>query len=72
VILNRDVEYLSRLHELFCYYPVVGRRCRIAARMVVNQNDRCRPFGDRLAKYFSRMYERRIQKTASDRDVAPS
>ena len=70
VVLHGYVEYPARLHELFCYYPVVGRRCRIAARMIVNENDRRRPLRDRFTKYFARMHERRIEQSARYRDVA--
>jgi hypothetical protein len=38
--------------------------------MIVDENDRRRPLGDRLAEHFARMDERRIQKTARYRDVA--
>jgi len=70
VILHGYVEYLARLHELFSYYPVVRRRCRISARVIVNQNDCCRSLRDRFPKNFSRMYERRVEKAARYCDVA--
>jgi hypothetical protein len=70
VILHWDVEYLARLHELFCYYPVVRRRCRISTRVIVDQNDRRGSLRNRLAKNFSRMNERGIEQAAGDGDVA--
>jgi hypothetical protein len=70
VILHGYVEYLASLHELSCYYPVVRRRCRIPARVVVDEDDSGRPLSDRFPKYFSRMHERRVEEAASYGDVA--
>ena len=70
VVLDGYVEYFPCLHELFGYYPVVGRWCRIPARVVVDENDGRRPLRDRLPKHFSRMNERRVEEAASYRDVA--
>ena len=35
----------------------LGRRCRVAARVIVYEDDRCCPLGDRLPKDFSWMNE---------------
>jgi hypothetical protein len=70
VVLYGDVEYFARLHELFCYYPVVGRWCRITARMIVDENDCRRSFRDRFPEHFSRMHERRVEKSTRYGDVA--
>ena len=37
--------------------------------MVVHEDDRRRPLGDRLPKHLARMHERRIENPARDRDV---
>ncbi len=42
---------------------------RIAARMIVHEDDRRGALGDRLAKHLARMHERRIQNAARDRYV---
>ena len=69
MVLYWYVEYFARLHQLFCYYPVVGRGCRIPARMIVDENDCRRSFGDRFPENFPRMHERRIEKPAGYRNV---
>jgi hypothetical protein len=69
VVLHWYVEYAPCLHELLRDYPVVAGRCRIAARVIVNENYRGCVLGDRLAKYFARMDERRIQQPSRYGDV---
>ena len=49
---------------------IVRRRRRVAARMIVHEDDCRRSLGDRLAKDFARMHERGVEDPASDRDVA--
>jgi hypothetical protein len=70
VILHRYIQYLPRLNKLFSYYPVVRRRCRVSARVIVDQNDRRGPLRDRFPKYFSRMHERGIEQPTSHSNVA--
>src|SRR5207247_1072188 len=70
VILHRDVEYFSGLHELFSYYPVVGRGCRIPARVIVDENDCRRSLRDRFPEHLAGMDERRVEKPAGYRNVA--
>ena len=70
MVLDRDVEYFPGLYELFSYYPVVGRWCRVPARMIVNQYDCRRPLRDRLSEDFPRMHQRRVQEPARYRNVA--
>jgi len=70
VILHGYVEYFPRLYELFCYYPVVGRWCRVPARVIVDEDDRRRSLGDRFPENLTRMHERRIEQAAGYRDVA--
>src|SRR5712671_5962167 len=70
VVLHGYVEYFARLHQLFCYYPVVGRGCRIPARMIVDQDDSRCPLGDRFPEDLTRMHERRIEQPAGYCDVA--
>jgi len=70
VILHGYVEYFPRLYELFCYYPVVGRWCRVPARVIVDEDDRRRSLGDSFPENLTRMHERRIEQAAGYRDVA--
>jgi hypothetical protein len=55
VILNRDIEHPSGLHQLLSGDAIVGRRRWIATRMIVNQDYRCRILCDRLAENLTRV-----------------
>src|SRR4051812_27062706 len=68
--MYRNVEQSSRRHQLFGHYPIVVRGRRITAGMIVDENDRRRSLGDRLAEYLARMHEGRIEYAARDRDVS--
>jgi hypothetical protein len=70
VVLHGYVENSAGLHELLRDYPVVTGRRRIAARVIVNENYRGRILGDRLAKHFPRVYQRRIEEAACYGNVA--
>ena len=69
MIRHRDVEEPPRGDELGGNRPIVGRRRRVPARMVVDQDDRRRTLGDRLAKDHPRVHERRVENPTSNRDI---
>jgi hypothetical protein len=70
MVLHGYVEKLARLHELFSYYPVVGRWCRVAARVIVNEDYRRRALRNRFTEHLAGMNERRIEQSSRDGDIA--
>src|SRR4051794_388832 len=68
--MYRNVEQSPRRHQLVGYRSIVVRGRRIAAGMIVDENDRRRTLGDRLAEDLAWMHEGRIENAARDRDIS--
>jgi hypothetical protein len=70
MIVHRNVQQPARGHQLICHIPVVRARGRIAARVIVDKDDRGCPLRDSLPEHFAGVYQGRIKDTTGDGHVA--
>jgi len=70
VVVYGDVQQSAGRDELLGDRAIVRRRHRIAAGMIVDEDDRRRPLGDRLSKNLARVHEGRRQQPTRDRHIA--
>lgn len=69
VIMDRYSNDLARFDQLFGDGEILLARFRVSTRMIVYEDNTGRVFNNRLAKYFTRMRKRGVQKSPGDGDL---
>src|SRR5690348_5412534 len=70
MVVQRQVQQASRGGQLLRDRPIFRRRGRVAARVIVHDDDTRRGLRDRGAEHLSRMHQGTVEQPASDQDLA--